>query len=75
MRITDITTTQLFVPDLPGFKDATIRHQGKGRGALPIRHFVNFIFCKSACPENTVKDFIRFSIQLQLNFFECQRCF
>src|SRR4051812_1373147 len=34
MRITDITTTQLFVPGLPGFMDATIRHRGSGRGAL-----------------------------------------
>src|SRR3954454_7571474 len=34
MRITDITTTQLFVPGLPGFQDATIRHRGTGRGAL-----------------------------------------
>jgi L-alanine-DL-glutamate epimerase-like enolase superfamily enzyme len=34
MRITDVTTTQLFAPDLLGFQDATIRHRGKGRGAL-----------------------------------------
>jgi len=34
MRITDVTTTQLFVPGLPGFQDATIRHRGTGRGAL-----------------------------------------
>jgi L-alanine-DL-glutamate epimerase-like enolase superfamily enzyme len=34
MKITDVTTTQLFVPDLPGIQDATIRHRGQGRGAL-----------------------------------------
>jgi L-alanine-DL-glutamate epimerase-like enolase superfamily enzyme len=34
MRITDVTTTQLYVPDLPGIKDSTIRHQGQGRGSL-----------------------------------------
>jgi L-alanine-DL-glutamate epimerase-like enolase superfamily enzyme len=34
MRITDVTTTQLLVPDLPGFQDATIRQRGMGRGAL-----------------------------------------
>ena len=34
MKITDITTTQLFVPGMPGFMDATIRHRGSGRGAL-----------------------------------------
>jgi L-alanine-DL-glutamate epimerase-like enolase superfamily enzyme len=34
MRITDVTTTQLFVPDLPGIQDSTIRHRGQGRGSL-----------------------------------------
>jgi L-alanine-DL-glutamate epimerase-like enolase superfamily enzyme len=34
MRITDVTTTTLVVPDLPGIKDSTIRTAGKGRGAL-----------------------------------------
>jgi len=34
MKITDVTTTQLFVPNLPGIKDSTIRHQGMGRGSL-----------------------------------------
>ncbi len=34
MRIVDITTTHLHVPDLPGFQDSTIRHRTSGRGAL-----------------------------------------
>jgi L-alanine-DL-glutamate epimerase-like enolase superfamily enzyme len=34
MRITDVTTTQLLIPDLPGIKDSTIRTAGKGRGGL-----------------------------------------
>lgn len=34
MRITDVTTTQLFVPELPGIQDSTIRHRGQGRGSL-----------------------------------------
>jgi L-alanine-DL-glutamate epimerase-like enolase superfamily enzyme len=34
MRITDVTTTQFFVPDLPGIKNSTNRHQGQGRGSL-----------------------------------------
>ena len=34
MRITDVTTTTLVVPDLPGIKDSTIRTAGKGRGSL-----------------------------------------
>ena len=34
MKITDITTTALRVPDLPGIQDATIRHREQGRGAL-----------------------------------------
>jgi L-alanine-DL-glutamate epimerase-like enolase superfamily enzyme len=34
MRITDVTTTQLLIPDLPGIKDSTIRTAGKGRGSL-----------------------------------------
>jgi L-alanine-DL-glutamate epimerase-like enolase superfamily enzyme len=34
MRITDVTTTQLFIPDLPGIQDSTIRHRGQGRGSL-----------------------------------------
>lgn len=33
-RITDITTTVLRHPDLPGIQDATIRHRESGRGAL-----------------------------------------
>jgi L-alanine-DL-glutamate epimerase-like enolase superfamily enzyme len=34
MKITDITTTSLHVPGIPGIVDATIRHQQFGRGAL-----------------------------------------
>src|ERR1051326_7190242 len=34
MRITDITTTVLRHPDLPGIQDATIRHAERGRSAL-----------------------------------------
>ncbi len=34
MRITDVTTTQLHVPDIPGIQDATIRHRVAGRGAV-----------------------------------------
>jgi D-galactarolactone cycloisomerase len=34
MRIVDVTTTHLHVPDLPGFQDSTIRHRTSGRGAL-----------------------------------------
>ena len=32
--ITDVTTTVLRHPDLPGIQDATIRHPEKGRGSL-----------------------------------------
>jgi L-alanine-DL-glutamate epimerase-like enolase superfamily enzyme len=32
--ITDVTTTLLRVPDVPGIQDATIRHPGSGRSAL-----------------------------------------
>jgi L-alanine-DL-glutamate epimerase-like enolase superfamily enzyme len=34
VKIVDVSTTQLFVPDVPGIVDATIRHQAMGRGAL-----------------------------------------
>jgi L-alanine-DL-glutamate epimerase-like enolase superfamily enzyme len=34
VKITDITTTALRVPDLPGIQDATIRRPEQGRGAL-----------------------------------------
>jgi L-alanine-DL-glutamate epimerase-like enolase superfamily enzyme len=34
MKIVDVTTTQLHVPNIPGIQDATIRHRGTGRGAL-----------------------------------------
>lgn len=34
MRITDVTTTQLLIPGLPGIKDSTIRNAGTGRGGL-----------------------------------------
>jgi L-alanine-DL-glutamate epimerase-like enolase superfamily enzyme len=34
MRITDVSTTHLHAPDLPGFQDATIRHRVPGRSAL-----------------------------------------
>ncbi len=34
MRITDITTTVLRIPDLPGIQDATIRQPERGRGGL-----------------------------------------
>src|SRR4051812_10868447 len=34
MKITDITTTRLFIPNLPGIQDSTIRHRGMGRGSL-----------------------------------------
>jgi L-alanine-DL-glutamate epimerase-like enolase superfamily enzyme len=34
MKITDIGTTVLRVPDLPGIQDATIRQPERGRGAL-----------------------------------------
>jgi hypothetical protein len=34
MKITDVRTTQLRVPDLPGIQDATIRHRDSGRGGL-----------------------------------------
>ena len=36
MKITDVRTTQLRVPDLPGIQDATIRHPDTGRGGLFI---------------------------------------
>jgi L-rhamnonate dehydratase len=36
MKITDVRTTQLRVPDLPGIQDATIRHRDTGRGGLFI---------------------------------------
>lgn len=34
MKIVDVTTTQLHIPNVPGIVDATIRHRGMGRGAL-----------------------------------------
>jgi L-alanine-DL-glutamate epimerase-like enolase superfamily enzyme len=34
MKITDVTTTELFMPDVPGIQDSTIRHRGSGRGAV-----------------------------------------
>ncbi len=34
MKITDITTTVLRIPDLPGIQDATIRQPERGRGGL-----------------------------------------
>ncbi|MCC6179679.1 MAG: mandelate racemase/muconate lactonizing enzyme family protein [Chloroflexi bacterium] len=34
MRIVDITTTVMRVPDMPAFQDATIRHREPGRGTL-----------------------------------------
>ena len=34
IRITDISTTLLRHPDLPGIQDATIRHPETGRGSL-----------------------------------------
>jgi len=34
MRITDISTTVLRIPDLPGIQDATIRQPERGRGGL-----------------------------------------
>jgi D-galactarolactone cycloisomerase len=34
MRITEVTTTQLHLPQVPGIQDATIRHRVPGRGAV-----------------------------------------
>lgn len=34
MRITDVSTTELHAPHLPGIQDATIRHRGSGRGIV-----------------------------------------
>lgn len=34
MKIVDVATTQLHVPDVPGIQDATIRHRVPGRGAV-----------------------------------------
>ncbi len=34
MKITDVRTTLLRVPDLPCIQDATIRHRDLGRGAM-----------------------------------------
>ncbi len=34
MKITDVTTTVLNVPNVPGIQDATIRHRGDSQGAL-----------------------------------------
>jgi L-alanine-DL-glutamate epimerase-like enolase superfamily enzyme len=34
MRIVDVTTTELYIPGIPGIQDATIRHRVPGRGGL-----------------------------------------